>query len=238
MDQTRIRVEDFRLFKFRDQIISNHSVITLPGDRAPREQPVRLELQRARVALSSLAVKDRSLNFIGFPKLDFPTRDIEKNWAMMAVGNELYLIYSISPYRILRLSQWPELEFRTEINRDIPIPLAQDGQLVRNSINPVEYDEQHFLHLVHKVYPSKQYVFWAMLIDKRTLCPTYISNRPVVRSGDSLAASILYVCSVVAHRDRILFFGGINDCGSGVWTIDRADLNRSWQPLASQPNQS
>jgi hypothetical protein len=230
---SRFRIEDFRLLKHEDGIISNFSIITLPDERAALDRRVRLGLQRSRVGLCSLSCESGTLRFIGFPRLDFAHGPIEKNWAMFINDQGLNLIYSISPYRVLRAVDWPGLTFKTEVRCPLRLPFAQGDLFVRNSINPVEYDERHFLHLVHKVYPSKQYVYWALLIDKKTLRPAFVSNGPIIRGGTSLSAAIVYVCSAVALHDRVLLFAGINDCGSGVWDVERSKLDACWRALPS-----
>src|SRR5262249_17148204 len=140
--------------------LTNHSVITLAGERPPSHQPVRLERQRARIGISAIGRAEGELKFVGFPSLDFTTQTIEKNWAMMTREDDLFLIYSVSPYRLLRCRSWNDLQFATCLTHDVSLPFQHHTRMVRNSVNPVDYDEHHWLHLVHKTYPSKQYVFW------------------------------------------------------------------------------
>jgi predicted GH43/DUF377 family glycosyl hydrolase len=225
------RVEDFRLFRFEGQCLCSHSLVSLPDGRAAETSALRLERLDTRIALSRLDPAQKELVFLGFPSLDLPTRKTEKNWAMMAGGEELSIIYSMAPYRVLRATAWPKLEFKTALTCALRLPFGEAGPPLRNSINPIPYDDRHFLHIVHKAYPSKQYVFWALLIDKRDLRPVYVSRSPLLRAGASVAASIVYVCSAVAEPDRICLFGGINDCGAGVWPVSREALDRNWQTL-------
>jgi hypothetical protein len=227
----RFRIEDFRLFGAGGKIYCNHAVVTLESDRAPVEQPVQLESQIVRVGLSTLSESHAELVFVGFPSLDLPTRSIEKNWAMLARGDDVFLIYSMSPYRVLRATNWPQLTFTSIVDRHLSFPVIGSAGMIRNSVNPVDYDEHHFLHVVHVVHPSKQYVFWALLVEKESLMPRYFCEIPLARAGNSVGAAIIYVCSVVAEKDRVLLFAGINDCGSGVWTIDRAILDSRWRKM-------
>ncbi len=228
------RVEDCRLFKVGDKVFSNHAVITLPSDRMALDQPLELESRVSRMGLSYLSGTTPELQFKGFPTIDIPTRRIEKNWAMFSLGADVYLIYSLSPYRILRANAWPELSFSTVVNRDLLFSFAQPNSMIRNSTNPVEYDEHHLLHIVHAVHPSKQYVFWALLIEKDGLLPRFACDIPIARAGRSVPGSIVYLCSVIAQSTRILLFAGINDCSSGVWEIKRSLLDSRWRPLPLQ----
>ena len=144
---------------------------------------------------------------------------------------QLYLLYSFKPYHLLRADRWPELDFATTLNQDLQLPLAKDGMPIRNSVNPVDYDAEHFLHVVHKVYPGKQYAFWAVLIGKETLLPRFISDRPLVCGWRSAPASIIYVCALVPRECEILVFGGLNDSSIGIWRVPRTRLHEHWKPL-------
>ena len=225
------RVEDFRLLRVGEDIFSNHAVVTLSEGRPAGNQPVRLDSQIVRVGISVVSASRSELQFVGFPAIDIPTRSIEKNWAMFNRGSEVFLIYSMSPYRVLRATSWPKLDFKTVVNRRLSLPIGGASGLIRNSVNPVDYDERHFLHVVHVVHPSKQYVFWALLIEKDSLIPRFVCQIPLVRAGRSLEASIVYLSSIVAEKDHVRLFAGINDCSSGAWEIERSILDARWRKL-------
>jgi predicted GH43/DUF377 family glycosyl hydrolase len=231
-DPARTRLEDFRLFTHNGHLYCNHSIITLPDDAAPRDVPVVLHEQIARVGISEVDPDTAALRFLGFPKPDIPTGPIEKNWATFPNGADLCFIYSMSPYRVFQARNWPAMDFVTRVNKSIDLPILPDRSLVRNSINPVDYTATHLLHIVHRVFPTKQYVFWALLIDRQTLIPSHISDRPLVRAGSSISASIVYLCSAVVEPHCVHLYCGVNDIGSGAWTIERSVLDRTWQPLA------
>jgi hypothetical protein len=225
------RLEDFRLFRVGQQIYSNHSVITLPAERSALDQPLQRDAQIVRVGVSEYSDREREMKFVGFPTIDFQTSTIEKNWAMFTVGVEVFVIYSICPYRVFRASNWPELKFIAAVDCQLDLTVVGASGMIRNSVNPVEYDERHLIHIVHAVHFSKQYIFWALLIDKVTLIPRFISNVPVARAGISVAGSIVYVCSVVSRGKDVLLFAGINDCSAGFWEIERSVLDSTWFPL-------
>ncbi len=225
------RVEDFRLFSMGDQIFSNHAVISLPSDRQPLPRRVDLESRIVRMGLSELLESNGELQFKGFLSIDIGARTVEKNWAMFTIGAEVYIIYSISPYRVLRAQSWPGLSFATKVHSIISLPINNGAYMVRNSINPVDYDELHLLHIVHMVHPSKQYVFWAMLIEKRSLTPRFFCQTPLVRVGSCAPGAIVYLCSVIVESTRVFLFAGINDSSSGVWEVERSFLDSRWRAL-------
>jgi len=234
----RMRLEDFRLFRFRDELYSNHSTFSLAGEVTSGDTtPVKFGSSKIGVGISRLDLAARQLSFLGAPALDFPTGPIEKNWAMFDHQSELYLVYSFRPFHLLQAAKWPELQFKTICREDLAIPVAADGLKFRNSANPVDYDAKYFLHMVHKVYPGKKYSFWAVLIEKVSLRPTHISTRPIVCGWQSSPAAIIYACSLVVQKDQILVFGGLNDTGMGFWKVSRTELDANWTVLNrnSQP---
>jgi hypothetical protein len=224
------RLEDFRLFQHSDQIYTNHSVIA--GEGPPgSEAPVVPEALRTAVGISRFDPEERCLTYLGAPVLDCPVARIEKNWAMFSTAAGLQLIYSFNPYRLFSAPAMPGLRFNSVIEQALRLPIPDDGLTLRNSINPVLYDAVHLLHLVHKVYPNKQYLYWAVLIDRTTLLPVKISARPLLRGIASSGASILYACSAIVRAEEVLVFGGVDDCAIGAWRISRAVLDRHWLPL-------
>jgi hypothetical protein len=231
------RLEDFRLLRFRGEILSNHAVISLPLGNGQPVQPVSLPTLTTRIGLSRIDQENKRLVFLGFPGVDLQTRQTEKNWAMFTREDEFYLLYSFSPYRLLRLNRWPALDFSTCLNRPLNLPFAAVGQSVRNSINPVNYDPDHWLHVVHMVYPTKQYVYWAVLIDKGTLLPILVSARPLACGWHSSPTSIIYASSIALQDKELILFAGLDDSSLASWRIPRARLDAEWIPLVTASRQ-
>ncbi len=225
------RVEDFRLFRFREDLFSNCALTSVAGGHPQEGRALQLETLTTRVGLARLDPDGGTLDFLGTPRLDRPTGRVEKNWAMFEAGGELHLIYSFAPYRLLRAARWPELDFTTVRESEIRPPPNVLPAVLRNSINPVEYDERHFLHVVHAVFPVKRYFFWAVLIDKATLLPAMVSAGPLVGGWPSAPASIIYVTAVVPGADEIEIYGGLNDSSIGCWTLRRDRLDTAWLPF-------
>jgi hypothetical protein len=230
---TNWRAEDFRLFRYRDEVYSNHSLLSRCGAPAVTGRPVDLERVRCRVAFSRVDFRSLHLAFQGYPELDVPNRLIEKNWAVMTHGDRLFLSYSAEPFHLLELEDWDRLRFRTVTRTDPRFPFSCPGTTLRNSLNPIDYDERHWLHVVHRVYPGKQYCFWALLIDKARRRPAFALARPLARGGEPLPASILYLCSAIATGEVVRFFFGVNDAGLGVAEVPRPLLDSHWQRLAA-----
>jgi len=152
---------------------------------------------------------------------------------MFTDGERMFLLYSFSPYVLLSTDDWPGLKFTSVREKAFPSDLDSDGLPLRNSINPVDYDADHWLHIAHKVHPDKRYSFWAVLIDKQTLLPAKISDRPLLRAGASAPASTVYACSAICRAEDLFVFAGIDDCAAGTWRLARSTLDRHWTPMAS-----
>ena len=231
VEPRRSRSEDFRLFTHNGQIYANHSTINLDKHRRSGK-PVFPETLEISVGISRFDLKEARLTYLGSPRLERPIARIEKNWAMFSTGRQVQLIYSFNPYRMYSAEAFPELNFTSTVEKVLRLPIPDDGLTLRNSINPVSYDSSHFLHIVHKVYPNKQYVYWGVLIDRTSLLPSRITARPLLRGIASAGASILYACSAIARDSDVLVFAGIDDCSIGAWSIPRPDLDRQWRSIA------
>lgn len=220
------RAEDFRIFEHAGEWLSNHALIS-PG--ALGESEVRPEQLLTRVGISRLNPADYSLRYLGLAQLPIPLCQVEKNWAMFSAAGEINLIYSFQPFRLFGCTSSADLRFtpRAEVQLDLPAHLR--GAALRNSINPVVYDEHHLLHVVHSVYPDKQYVFWAALLDRRSRLPVRISRRPLLRSESSLT----YLCSALTGSETLTFFGGLEDSAVACWRLPRARLEAEWLPVTA-----
>ena len=221
------RTGDFRLCKFDGQILTNHFVMSSSRNVASR-RPLRIEELRTRVGISRLNIEQRQIIWCGFPTLDRRLAQAEKNWALFTNGEQLFLLYSFAPYILMTASHWPSLAFTTVVATRFTLPFDDDDLPLRNSINPVDYDDAHWLHIVHKVYPSKQYAFWAVLINKQTLQPVQMTARPLLRGWQSYPAAIIYTCSVIVNRTDILLFSGLDDSATAIAKIPRIRLDAEW----------
>ena len=225
------RLADFRLFQYRNQILSNHYVIMGTKGNVFRRGEIRPELLKTRMGISLVDFSRGELKFLGIPNIGRKLNLIEKNWAFFEHEEELYLIYSFNPYHLLRARRWSDLDFETVLQKDLVIPLSDGELFFRNSANPVEYDDEYFLHVVHNKYPGPKNVFWAVLIDKETLLPKKITSRPLLRGWQSSPAQFIYACSIVPRERDILIFGGINDSSIGIWNISRTSLEACWNSI-------
>lgn len=227
--QPSTRFEDFRLFAHGGSLYSNHSCLETPAGQGGQIRP---ETILSRVGLSRVDPEGARLEWLGTPNLGRPLARTEKNWAMFSLGNAVGLIYSFQPFRLFTTPDLVRLQFTAAGEHPVELPWPDDGLPFRNSINPIPYDPDRLLHIVHKVYPTKRYVYWAVLIDRTRLRPTHITRRPLLFAPLSVCASIAYACAATLEHDRLTIFAGIDDCGIGRWSMPRERLDSEWIELA------
>lgn len=203
-------IEDMRLFKFRDTIFINHSLVEFGKDDTWFGQG------SVSASLSVLNYKEKSITFHQVPQLDFAKQKIEKNWAYLEHNERLYLFYSLNPYRVLVEDGGC---FKTVIHRDLGQRLKDVGgfgTMVSQSTNPVHFDKDHYLMVVHQIENrqfGRCYHHWALLIAKDTLMPVKITATPIFSGlgARGRMPGIRYISSVLIVNDEVLFFGGEGD---------------------------
>ncbi len=228
-----LEIEDFRLFHFEDRIWVNHNVIQV------QRNAHQTGYSAAKVCLSHLDPTEPSLTFCGYPQLDFDVQPKEKNWMFIERQGDLYLLYSFHPYRVLKLVDREALRFSTIINQPFGPELSDIGgfgTFVSYSTNPIHYDDQHFLLLVHQVDPNgmgRLYYHWGVLIDKTSLYPVKVTTDPLFSGTGArgILRGVVYVMSVVAQQNDFIFYNGEGDTYLSYTTISKDKLDRLWRQL-------
>ncbi|ETX05505.1 MAG: hypothetical protein ETSY2_22540 [Candidatus Entotheonella gemina] len=231
--QDDLEIEDFRLFRFENQIWVNHNIIQV--ERTAHQTGY----MAAMVCLSHLDSDNKSLTFQGYPQLDFDIQKKEKNWVFTEFNGDLYLFYSFHPYRVLKLIDRQTLTFSTMINQPLGSQLSDIGgygTFVSYSTNPVDYDEQHLLLLIHQVDPKgmgRLYYHWGVLIDKVTMYPAKITAAPLFSGigARGLLRGVIYVMSVIAQQDTFLFYCGEGDTYLSRTQISKDKLDSLWMEV-------
>src|SRR5581483_8103416 len=110
----RWRMEDFRLFTYRGALYSNHAMIRrsllhlfLPYWAA------RLTRVSGQPGISRVDPETGRLDLLGPIDVDVPCARYEKNWVVFERDGDLFLIYSLAPYTVLRLVDWERRRFET-----------------------------------------------------------------------------------------------------------------------------
>lgn len=206
-------IEDLRLFYWKGKKMINHSYIF-------KEQVGEFLTQSSVAsAISVLEDQNNKLCFYAIPKLDFPVQNIEKNWVYKESGSDLFLFYSINPFKVLQLEDEKTLEFRTVINKSLEWKLNNDGtsgNLISFSTNPIDFDEKYWVLIIHQFTVKsfgRCYDHWAVLINKETLLPEKITAKPIFTGMGARGRTpgIRYISSILKVENDILFFAGEGD---------------------------
>lgn len=206
-------VEDFRMFRWNNEMMINHSVIV--------KQKIGKYMNQAAVysGLSVLNNNHTKITFLGIPQLDFEVNNTEKNWVYKAKDSRLYLFYTISPYRVLELEEGDGLRFKTIIHQKVNKQLSDPGgfgTMVSFSTNPIVFNEKYFIAIIHQIefkITGRCYYHWAILIDKQTLMPIKITSKPLFNGMNARGRTpgVRYISSILKEGDEILFFAGEGD---------------------------
>lgn len=231
-----VRAHDFRLFRFKALSFVNHTLT----DTSSWIDTTFSEWQNMEesVAVAELDLHRCCLKFRGTPTLDFKLKRREKNFVFFEHNDNLYMIYSFSPYILLEASNLEKLHFRTVINREMKIQAlnTHDDRMISLSTNPIHYDDKHYFMLIHKKDRFYVYAHWGIMISKESLLPVKITARPLFRGNTSKGAltAIVYVMSVVSFGDRFIFFLGEGDLYASCVEITKRELHEAFVPISSE----
>lgn len=206
-------IEDLRLFTWKDKKMINHSLIE-------KYRPDGyLKIKSVSSALSVLENENRILRFCGVPKLDFCTKEFEKNWVYKEHQKKLLLFYSVNPYKVLTLDNEEDFSFKTILNINNHDYLSDPGgfgTMVSFSTNPIDFDEKHWFMVIHQIeykITGRCYYHWGLLIDKSTFLPVKITSKPIFSGMNARGRlpGIRYISSVLKVKNELLFFAGEGD---------------------------
>ncbi len=104
--------------------------------------------------------------------------------------------------------------------------IGRFGTFVSYSTNPVDYDEQHFLLLIHQIDPHRMgrlYYHWGVLIDKATMYPAKVTATPLFSGigARGKLRGVIYVMSVIPQQHEFIFY-----CGEGDTYLSRTRMSK------------
>jgi hypothetical protein len=220
--------EDFRMYR-RDGRLWVHGVMaeieTLP-DKVTHWRTLQWHAE--------LDSHRRVLTGFTYPELDFPLAEAEKNWCYFVHQGDLYLLYSFSPFVLLK--SIGGLRFETVIRRDLHPSLKGlggfDGRISLGT-NPMPYGEDQLLVMIHKfqlVDEERLYFHWAVLLDRETLLPRKISAVPLFTGGEARGClpGIVYVMAAFQVDDELFFSLCESDSHASFLRLPKKDLDGWW----------
>jgi hypothetical protein len=225
--------EDFRMYR-RDNRIWVHGV------QAEIEiLPDKITYWRAVQWHAELDADRHVLTGFAYPQLDVPLAGAEKNWCYFGRGADLFLLYSFSPFVLLRSTGG--LRFETFIRRELPPSVGElGGFAARLSLgtNPMPYGEDHLFLMIHKfdmVGEERLYFHWAVLLDRETFLPRKISSVPLFVGGRArgLLPGIVYVMAAFEIQDEMFFSLCESDSHASCLKVPKRTLDELWTDFPS-----
>lgn len=231
----KLMIEDFRLFCFQDKLLVSHALIKR------QRKWIRKHYHSAHQTLSELDLSQSKLSYLGKVEIDYPVTPIEKNWVYFEKDKELYFIYSFSPFRVFKLTNWNELKFEELIYKNMNQLSFLGGfeEIISLSTAPIEYDKNNYLLLIHKCKNKNEpvgkriYYHWGVLLEKETLLPMQISVGPLFVGGKArgIMPGVIFVMSVVNHGNDFYFTYGESDSHACVLKLSKSKLDPIWKDI-------
>ena len=208
-----IRIEDFRLFTTNDKLYSNHIII----DKDKKIYPV----------ISEVDIKNRKLIIKGRIEIGIEFKEVEKNWVFYNIKNQLYLIYSISPWMIFKIDI-DNLTGDLIKNEVINFDWNQRG-FISNSTNPIRICENRNIMGFHSRDKKLIYHQGFLTFDDEF---NFINSTksPYLSGGDydGIHPHVIYTSSITLVNDKLICFAGDGDFKSIMIEINNEKI---WKEL-------
>lgn len=205
------RIEDFRLFEHNNLIYSNH--ILLENKISP--------------VISLVDIDNKQLQFISKLDLDFQTRNVEKNWVFFSMNNDLYMIYSIEPWIVLKVDL-KNNKAETIVNKSYDLKWSIEGYL-SISTNPIKIHDNLWLMGIHTRDRNLIY-YQGFLIFNNEFEILKISKTPILSGGVRTTEDfrindkVMYTSSIINIKNKIYLFSGEGDYNTVYHEIDILDI--------------
>jgi hypothetical protein len=202
------RIEDFRIFKYKGEIYSNHTIVI------PFEDSIE-----TKSTISKIDIYNKKIIFDNIPNI-LEKKRYEKNWVYFSDNDDLYMIYNISPWIIFKKSidnDWVKI-----IDVNLNLKWFNDKYL-SNSINPIDFFD-YYLHIFHTKDDNYIYSQGFILISKKTLLPEYYTDNYVFIGGHCKGKNngVFYIMSCVEDRNGdLLIVYGEGDSNTRVIKYDK-----------------
>lgn len=207
------RIEDFRLFEFRGKLYSNHIILDEYGSIYP--------------VISEIDVDNLELKILGKIELDIDLKKVEKNWTFYSINEKLYLIYSLSPWKIFEVNI-ENLTASQIINKNNNIKWSKEGYL-SNSTNPIRVSENRNILGFHSRDNKLIYHQGFLTFDDEFNIVDY-SKEPYLSGGDydGINKNVIYTSSLRFQENSLFCLAGDGDFKSILIEIKDESL---WKKL-------
>lgn len=212
------RVEDFRLLRApTGDLLACHPLVTDYG--------------WTHQVLSRIDVDGARLELWMRPQLDLEVRRHEKNWVYFFEAGELHLVYSLSPFILLKHHSGDS--FTTRNSCRIEYPWKKRG-FMSCSTNPVPFDEKHYLMLFHDRDHNGTYRQGGLLLRRGDFRPEYCTASEFFSGEEGLGVrpGIIYTMSCEPSEGRFLLTNGEGDSCTTVNWLSAEEITETMERVA------
>jgi predicted GH43/DUF377 family glycosyl hydrolase len=190
------RVEDFRIFTHKGNLYSNHILIDLNKNIKP--------------VISIIDITKKTISVIGEVKLDFKTKDVEKNWVFLEKNHRLYLIYSVNPMIVY------EVNIEDLTSNKVKDELFNIDWRIKgyfsSSTNPIKISDNRYLMGIHTRDTNSIYHQGFLTFDD-DFNIINCSTDPYLSGGDIyvIHQNVIYTSSIYLDKEKLICFAGDGD---------------------------
>jgi len=218
-----VRVEDFRLvpnsFLKNSPIPFENYLCTFSLIENNQQDSMTCKIGVARLGSAI------SFPFISTIELDRSVNKVEKNWSVICNGEDMYVIYSLSPYKVFKFNDDKKIFCELAI-KEPNLRWFHHGQFICNSTHPVLIDGYYLMFFHTK--ENMVYYHGAVLINAETLEIEYYTKNSIELPlrNDGMHKGLHYVsgCAYVAATDSVRLYVGENDSHSVTVDFDKNEL--------------
>tara|TARA_B100000963_G_C22635543_1_gene677387 strand:- start:1107 stop:2162 length:1056 start_codon:yes stop_codon:yes gene_type:complete len=224
-----VRSEDWRLFKYNNEVWSNFTTYFFLNDGWPQKDV------KARTCIGKL---DSGYHIRFIKEMELPLMaDEEKNWVFFEHNGKAKFIYKLEPMTICECdSDWNVKS--TEVY-PLYFDRRSEHSFIANSTNPIlltlpKWGEVYFMMYHYFLDPyaemggsrNRTYYQFAYIFDKNTLKPLAHTYRPVVGGGRGQGRhnNVIYISGVIDSPEIIHFLAGEGDTYSRVIGVSKSIL--------------
>ena len=225
------RAEDWRIFRHKDHLYTNFSNYYYLDRGFPQKT--------VRCSMGLGVLLDKRIQFVresDATRVGIPEQKLEKNWAFFSHKDNMFAVYSVEPWLLLKFDDsGSPIDIK---KKDLKIDRLGDSYMAC-STNPISVDlkslGQVYLMFVHQYfYPTEDYgsrkrTYYQHIVifSKKDLMPIAWTPRPVVGGGISSPGKwdgVLYISSCFVDGRNLYALAGEGDTSCSCYKFDLDDL--------------
>mgnify|MGYP000485191121 FL=1 len=217
---TNERIEDFRVFEHDNKFFCSFVFIEKESwdkNRICKQGLGYLDFENK--TLTKLKIYDSPFN-----------KEQEKNWGFFSLRNELFFIYSVSPWLVYKINKdfsigdvvsYDNLNYHSH-------PIINNNFISISSL-PINYSEKEMICFVHTKEKGVYYQT-ILLLDKTSLEVTYLCPEVILQGGkeegNKKKKGILYISGLAIDNDTVVIYYGEADTSACMYKISKEEFNK------------